>query len=155
MTLSSERSAAYGVIALVIILLLAAVWPQTSSALTPAQAAAPILIVATPTPNPAWTPRPAPAPRDAPPMPPTEPHALAIDSAPAGGADQAPATVAEPPSQLVYEGDGSVTLPGVDTTWQAPPEPTVMPEPTAPAAEPRGGCAARGPAAERLSKCKR
>ena len=59
-----NRNAAYGVIVLIILLLLAMFWPSGSP--TPTQALAQPIIV-TPTHNPAFTPRPA-MPRDVPPM---------------------------------------------------------------------------------------
>jgi hypothetical protein len=122
---TSERSAAYGVIAVVIILLLAMFWPSGGTpAPAPAYAAQPI--IATPTRNPAFTPRPE-LPRDG-------AHALAVQPTPieqpAGGVT-APA-VAEPASQLIYASDGSATLAGVDSTWSAPPEPTAVAQPVAP-----------------------
>jgi hypothetical protein len=107
-----ERSTAYGVIAICIVLLLAAVWPNGAPGVRPAEAAQPIVIVATPTPNPAWTPRPELPAREAPPALPTEaPAVAAVESA---GTVAAPATMDPPQSQIIYESDGSLRLPGVD-----------------------------------------
>jgi len=97
-----NRSAAYGVIALCVILALAMLWPSGTP--TPPQALAQQPVIAT---RPAWTPRPA-MPRDVPPVVPTEVVVVAA-------VDSVAATVAEPQQpQIVYESDGSATLAGVD-----------------------------------------
>jgi hypothetical protein len=111
MTRPTERNAAYGVIALCIILALAMFWPSGAPQTAPAYAQQPIIAA-----RPAWTPRPE-VRRDG-------LHALAVEATPEQAGGTAPA---EPPSQVVYSSDGSATLAGVDTSWQAPPEATSLP----------------------------